>query len=189
MLAGMNTIEESLATRPLYRREYEALGAQGFFADENIELLDGKIVLVAEEGPDHAAVNRRLNRILVEAIPEDVGEVGIGNPVGLSDLSSPQPDFMVIAPSTTYRQAHPTTASLVIEVAHTSRRLDLGFKAVLYAAAGISDYWVVDLVRNEIVVHREPRGRDFGSVTHHRDGVVTALHHPRVMVDVRALLG
>jgi hypothetical protein len=101
-----------LPTRPLYRREYEALGEQGFFADEKVELLDGRIVYAAEEGSPHAAVTRRLNRLLVEAIPAEEGEVGVGNPLAISDLSEPEPDFMVVAPAATYRTAHPTTARL-----------------------------------------------------------------------------
>lgn len=188
MLAGMSESELCLPTRPLYRTEYEALGAMGFFEDERVELLDGQIVLAAEEGPAHSGVYRRLARILFDAIPAAQGEVGVGNPISLSDLSSPQPDFMVIAPSDAYIQTHPTTASLVIEVANASRRLDLGLKAVLYAAAGIPDYWVVDLVRDEIVVHREPAVKTWKSITRHREGVVTALHHPAVAVDVKALL-
>ncbi|MGI8875652.1 MAG: Uma2 family endonuclease [Egibacteraceae bacterium] len=174
--------------RPLYRREYEALGELGFFADEDVELLDGRIVIAADEGSDHAAVTRRLNRILIEGIPAAEGEVGVGNPLGLSDLSEPQPDFMVIEPRSGYRAAHPTTASLVIEVAHASRRTDLGLKAVLYAAAGIPDYWVVDLTRDDIVVHRRPAGTTFAAITRHRDGVVRPLHHPGAAVDVRDLL-
>lgn len=181
-------LDQPLRTRPLYRREYEALGAQGFFADEAVELLDGRIVLAAEEGPDHAAVNSRLTRILVEGIPADEGEVRVGNPLGISDLSMPEPDFAVVEPRPNYRAAHPTTASLVIEVARTSRRTDLGLKAVLYAAAAIRDYWVVDLVHDEIVVHREPAGTSFGSMTRHRDGVVRALRHSGVAVDVGDLL-
>src|SRR5688500_14476458 len=103
---------DSLQTRPLYRHEYEALGALGFFDDERVELLDGQVVLAAEEGPAHGGVYRRLNRILIEAIPAEEGEVGVGNPLSLSNLSSPQPDFMVVPPSFTYTQVHPTTASL-----------------------------------------------------------------------------
>lgn len=63
-----------------------------------------------------------------------------------------------------------------------------GLKAVLYAAAGIGDYWVVDLTRDELVVHREPAGTTFASITRHRDGPVTALHHPGVVIDPRHLL-
>lgn len=174
--------------RPLYRREYEALVEQGFFADEDLELLDGRIVRAAEEGPPHAGINSRLTRVLIEAIPAEEGEVRVGSPLAISDLSLPHPDFAVVAPLVSYRAAHPTTASLVIEVADSSRRTDLGFKAVLYAAAGIRDYWVVDLTRDELVVLREPAGTTFGAVTRHRDGVMRAMAHPGLAVDVRSLL-
>jgi Uma2 family endonuclease len=176
-------------TRPVYRREYEALGRQGFFDDEKVELLDGHIVYAAEEGPPHAEVCSRLNRLLVEAIPASEGTVRVGNPFALSDLSEPEPDFLVAAPRPqTYRSTHPETASLVIEVAHTSRGRDLGLKARLYAEEGVADYWVVDLARDKIVVHRDPAGDQFDAVTRHRDGVVRALHHPGVAVDVADLL-
>lgn len=184
----VSRLEEALRTRPLYRREYEALGELGFFADEKVELLDGQVVLAADEGEPHAAVNRRLTRILVEAIPADRGEIGVGNPLAMSDLSEPEPDFMVVDPVPSYFDAHPRTASLMVEVSHTSRRIDLGIKARLYAQAGLTDYWVVDLVRGEIVVHRDPQDAAYTTVTRHRDGVVRALHHPEVAVDVRRLL-
>jgi Uma2 family endonuclease len=60
--------------------------------------------------------------------------------------------------------------------------------ARLPAGGGAPDYWVVDVAREEVVVHREPAGGTFGSVTRHRDGIVRALHHPSVTVDVRELL-
>jgi hypothetical protein len=170
------------------RHALEALAAHGFFADERVELLDGRMVLAAEEGPPHAGVNSRLTRLLVEGIPAEQGEVRVGSPLAISDLSSPEPDFAVVAPGPRYGDAHPSTASLVVEVAHSSRRVDLGLKAVLYAAARIADYWVVDLVRGEIVVHREPTGRTFASVARTREGTVRPLHHPRVAVDVATLL-
>lgn len=59
----------------------------------------------------------------------------------------------------------------------------------MYAATGVPDYWVVDLTRSVVVVHRDPQGTAFRSVTAHQDGVLTALHHPGVAVDVRELLG
>jgi Uma2 family endonuclease len=185
---AVDHVDPALRTRPMYRREYEALGELGFFEAERVELLDGRVVYAADEGSDHAAVTRRLNRILVEHIPADEGEIGVGNPLAISNLSEPQPDFMVVAPRAGYRAAHPTTATLVIEVAHSSLHLDLGMKAALYAGAGIPDYWVVDLDHDEIVIHRDPVGGAFRSVTHHRQGVVRPLHHGGVVVDVRDLL-
>lgn len=82
------------------------------------------------------------------------------------------------APATTYRIAHPQTASLVIEVSRTSRRIDLGIKATLYSRAGVADYWVVDLVGDAVVVHRDPVGDAYTSVTRHTTGTITALARP-----------
>jgi Uma2 family endonuclease len=189
MLGTMSVAaEHEPQVRPLHLAEYLALDRQGFFDDEHVELLDGRIYVVADEGPPHAAINARMNRALIEGIPVDVGEVRVGSPLHISDLSSPQPDFSVVVPSTMYRAVHPTTALLVVEVAHSSRAMDLGLKATLYAAAGITDYWVVDVTRNQVVVHRDPDGPRFATVTHHDEGVVTALHVPTLAVDVGALL-
>ena len=55
-----------------------------------------------------------------------------------------------------YRDAHPSRAVLIVEVAETSYRIDREYKASLYARAGIADYWIVDLVHNTLEVHREP---------------------------------
>jgi Uma2 family endonuclease len=52
-----------------------------------------------------------------------------------------------------WRGQHPGAAdiSLVIEISDTSLGFDLGEKLALYKAAGIAEYWVVDL--NARVVH------------------------------------
>ena len=47
---------------------------------------------------------------------------------------------------------------------NTSLRMDLGPKARIYATAGIPEYWVLDVKRREIVVHREPSGSRYESV-------------------------
>ena len=188
------TETDDMSRRPIYRTEYEMLGRQHAFEDESVELLDGQIVYASEEGPPHADVAARIARLAIEAIPASEGVVRIGNPIALSDLSEPEPDLYVTTPSPGYRAAHPTTASVVVEVSQTSRRRDLGLKARLYAAAGIPDYWVVDLRNDRVIVHRDPehdagaaRSR-FASVTAHDHGTVRALHHPAFAVDVAALL-
>lgn len=176
------------AVRPIRRAEYELLGLRGAFDDEKVELLDGQIVFAAEEGPDHAEVCARLTRLLVEGIPGSRGTVRVGNPFALSDLSMPEPDFLVTEPVYSTRRLHPSQTSLVIEVAKTSRAQDLGQKAVLYAAGGVPDYWVVDLVRELVVVHRDPDGLTFRTITSHAEGTLAPLHHDGVSVDVAALL-
>lgn len=65
--------EQTLRTRPLHRREYQSLAELGLFDDEDVELLDGRIVVAAAEDPPHAGTNGRLARILIEGIPGDGG--------------------------------------------------------------------------------------------------------------------
>jgi Uma2 family endonuclease len=86
------------------------------------------------------------------------------------------------------RRGLPSSASLVIEVADSSRSYDLGVKARLYARAGIPDYWVVDPRKDRIVVHREPSPPGYRDLTPVSRGVVTAPRHPSVRVDVDQLL-
>lgn len=171
-------------TRPLYRVEYDALVEQGFLDDEGVELLEGALVYASEEGTDHAAIIRRLLRTLIETIPASEGEVGAGNPIAATDLSEPEPDLSVFPPGGAYHTHHPTQASLLIEVSNTSLRRDLTVKARIYAQAQVPDYWVVDVTKRRVIVHRDPQADGYADVTRHRDGVLRPLRHPAVEVDV-----
>jgi Uma2 family endonuclease len=144
------------AVRPLYRAEYDALVEQGFLVDEPIELIEGQLLARSPEGDRHASVIRELNRLLVEAIPATEGDIGVGNPIALSDLSEPEPDLAVFPPPDGYQGQHPSTATLLIEVAHSSLRRDRTLKRRIYAAAGVAEY---DRRPAQQRGHRSPRSR------------------------------
>jgi Uma2 family endonuclease len=55
-----------------------------------------------------------------------------------------------------FKDAHPTTAALVIEVADLSLSYDRTHKASLYAKVGIAGYWIVNWQDRRIEVHRLP---------------------------------
>ncbi len=156
--------------RPITRREFNAWGADGWFEDERVELIDGVIVAMSPEGGPHVRVVMWLNNHLARNLGED-RMVGISHPYEVSELSQPVPDVAVI---TTARFADLTdavaAADLVIEVAQTSRRRDLVVKARLYAQAAVPQYWVVDLVRRELVVHTDPRDGTYRNVVTHDEG-------------------
>ena len=79
-------------------------------------------------------------------------------PLALDAASEPEPDVAVVAGSPRdYRDAHPSTALLIVEVADTSLEFDRTTKASLYARAGIPDYWLVNLVDARVEVHRNPQ--------------------------------
>jgi Uma2 family endonuclease len=57
-----------------------------------------------------------------------------------------------------YLSSHPEPADvlLVIEISDSSLSYDQEFKLPLYAGAGISDYWIFNLVENHLEVYSEP---------------------------------
>jgi hypothetical protein len=59
-----------------------------------------------------------------------------------------------------YLDDHPTAAWLVIEVADSSLDRDRA-KATVYAAAGVLEHWLVNLVEGVFEVHAGPAGEAY----------------------------
>ena len=154
-----------LRSQPVTRRrltvaEFHRLGDAGILgADDRVELLEGQLVSMSPIGPRHALVVDALAETLVIAL-RGRAAVRIQNPVSLGRHTEPQPDVAIIRrPWHGYPAAHPGPADihLIVEVADATLTTDLGAKRDLYAAAGIAEYWVVDLERDRIHVFRRPR--------------------------------
>ncbi len=138
--------------RGMTREQYDALVDTGLLEGEHVELIDGDIVAMTPQGGEHAGAVRRLTRKLGREVP-DPWLLGVQLPLATSDTSEPEPDLALTELPAT---GHPTTAALVIEVAVTSQVMDLRVKPAIYAAAGVGEYWVVDVPAREVVVHIEP---------------------------------
>lgn len=139
------------------RATYDRMIETGILGeDDPIELLDGRLI-VAE--PKHSPHETSV-RLVAEALRPAFGEgwvISVGAPLALGGYSEPEPDVSVVRGAVRdYRNAHPTGAVLVVEVADSSLRFDRRIKAPIYAAAGIADYWLVNLVDRVVEVYREP---------------------------------
>jgi Uma2 family endonuclease len=55
-----------------------------------------------------------------------------------------------------YATQTPRVAALIVEVSDSTLFLDQTTKAELYAVAGVPEYWIVDLVNRQMIVHRDP---------------------------------
>ena len=69
----------------------------------------------------------------------------------------------MIAGTSRGSSGHPTTADLVVEVADSSLDFDTNEKRLLYARAGIREYWVVDINGRRLLVYRDPQGGDYAT--------------------------
>lgn len=136
-------------------------------------LIDGELIAVPPADENHDA-GLGLADYLLKAL---FGE-GFFVRVQLSLITNfdtdPQPDVCVVRGSPRASSRDVADALIVVEVANSSRGYDLGDKASLYAAAGVADYWVTDLIHDRVVVHRQPKP-DLSAKYGHRYAAVTAL--------------
>lgn len=162
-----------------------AMYAAGILDDDiRRELVDGVLIDMNPPGPRHAFVVQRLNRHFVVGV-EDRYDVRVQDAVLTPDAGWRSPDLMVIA-----RGEHdrlPETALLIVEVASTSRARDAG-KAATYAEAGVAEYWIVDIDRDEVLVHREPAGTTYAAIERFAPGQQIAPLIEVPPVDLAALL-
>jgi Uma2 family endonuclease len=85
----------------------------------------------------------------------------------LPNHSEPEPDIVIARlRSDDYINSHPSPADiiLVIEVADSTIKFDRETKAPLYAAAGISEYWIVNLIDDRLEIYRQPQGSIYASI-------------------------
>ncbi len=151
-----STVEPLPRLRHWKRVEYERLVELGIFQPgERLELIDGLLVVREPHGSRHAAAIRRVLAALRTALG-DAWQIDSQLPIALDDDSEPEPDVAVVPrDAAAYRDAHPSRAVLVVEVADTSYRTDRRDKTSLYARAGIADCWIVDLAHETLKVYRD----------------------------------
>jgi len=173
------------------RAEYHRMGEEGILPpDCRVELLDGEIVEMSPIGPMHSFLVEAIRHVLESGLA-DSAIVRTQQPIILDDASELEPDIAVVEKTEDrYRYAHPLANQtlLLIEVADKTLKFDLGEKLRAYARASISEYWVIDVAGQSLIVHSDPRGEAYGSVTTHAaDAVVAPKAFPSLQVDLAAL--
>lgn len=143
----------------------------GVFEGRNVILVEGEILEMPAPNPPHDTALGLADYKLKQFFgPAFWVRVQMGIVFGLR--TDPVPDIAVVTGSPRDYTTHPRTAVLIVEVSDSSLSYDRTEKASLYAAAGIADYWVVDVVGRKVEVFRSPRpdvsqpsGAGYASVT------------------------
>ena len=144
-------------TRRFSRAEYEKLIDLGVFQPgEPIELIGGELMVAEPQGTAHYTAILKTAKAL-EAAFGPGWHARTQGPLGLDDDSEPEPDVAIVPGGPDdYGRAHPSHPALTVEVAESSLGGDRQRKGSLYARAGLSDYWVLNLVDRVLEVYREP---------------------------------
>ncbi len=136
---------------------YLALVTDGAITPEDrVELLEGLIVASPPHSPTHASGIQWA----CEALTRAVGARALVRaqlPLIAGFRSVPEPDVTVVpGRKEDYLYSHPTTALLVVEAADSSTVQYRLTKGPIYAAAGIPEYWLVNLRADCVEVFRRP---------------------------------
>jgi Uma2 family endonuclease len=170
--------------------EYMAMVDAGVFDQRcRVELIEGYIVDMAPAGPEHNYVIMRFPRLFA-ALMADF-ELWIQGTLGVDRRNVFDPDFMLLRPrKLSYKKALPGPAdiALIVEVAGSSLRRDAGVKLPIYANHGIEDFWIADLDREVLVVHRKPQeGAYLDKQEFSGDSLIAPLAAPEFQIAVRAI--
>ena len=169
--------------RPLRRVEFDRMVEMGLFDNERVELLKGFIVRMSPQKSRHAGAVQYLTQFFVQALSSGRASVRVQLPLAAGDDSEPEPDIALV-PAGAYRDHHPDSAYLVIEVAETSLAADRE-KAEVYAEGGIEEYWIVDTAHDLIEVRTDIVDGVYTRVTPYRRGQLITL---RAFVDLTVLV-
>jgi Uma2 family endonuclease len=169
--------------------DYHTMVEAGLFAGRPIELLNGLIVEMPPEGPDHADTSTRLMPQLWNAARGRY-QVRAAKPISLPpNDSEPEPDIALVR-DRSYRDAHPHPEDilLVIEFSNSSLEKDTEEKRLVYAQASLAEYWVVNLKDRGIIIYREPSEGDYQSEQKVYSGNLSPLAFPDVIININQLL-
>ncbi len=150
----------TLAKRLISAVEYHKMAEVGILKPtDKVELLNGEIIKMSPIGSMHAGYVNIIDELLSDALGKKV-HINIQSPVRLDDHSEPEPDLLVLKRRKDHyltRLPRPDDVYLLIEVADSTLEKDREVKALLYAEANISEYWILNIPDKQLEVFNNPQ--------------------------------
>ena len=188
-----DAVPTSVSRRLLSADDYQRMIRFGILRDgERVELINGELLTMAALGVPHVPCVARLNywltpKLIARAI------VSVQSSFRLSSYSEPEPDITLFRfRDDFYSEQLPGAADvlLIIEVADSLLCYDHDTTVPLYAAAGISESWLVGLQQRCVTVYRDPRLDGYQSVSVQTRGTaLSPLAFPDLEMDWEDIFG
>jgi Uma2 family endonuclease len=172
------------------------MGDAGFFNGCRVQLVEGVVIETSPVTSEHATSTTLTADVLRNVFGRN-WVIRQQAPITISKFSEPNPDITVVPGKIRdFKKAHPQTATLVIEIADVTLQYDRSQKASLYAKADIADYWIVNLLDEQVEVYRRPIadaaaefGASYGDKLIFKSGdSVKPLAKPKAAIAVKDLL-
>jgi Uma2 family endonuclease len=161
--ARVTRAAEGLPRRRFTIAEVEAMVAAGVMQeDERVELIGGELVPMSPKGNQHEVVKVALLRRWFRIAPDNI-EVAPETTFVLSEDTYLEPDVVICPRAAWPKSLSGQNALLVVEIADSSLRYDMGRKAGLYASFGVRELWVIDAVKLTTRIFADPAPGGYGS--------------------------
>ena len=176
--------------------EFHDLASLPIFEGREMILVDGEILDLPPANHPHDMGIGSCQDALELVFSKNSYWIRIQMALPVGPRTDTTPDVAVVEGPRLTHLSQPTTAILVVEISDTSFDYDTGDKADLYAAAGIVDYWVLDVNDRQLLLFRDPVA-DSTSVTGFRyasiqtfspTATVSPLAAPHAIVRISDLL-
>lgn len=166
--------------------DYHRIIEAGILCDRHVELLAGEIIKVSPESPLHSDTTQVLADYLRKEL-NDLAKVREAHPITLQD-SEPETDLAIVKEKR-YNHNHPRVEDIfwLIEVSQTTLAKDKNQKKKIYAA-GIQEYWIIDLHNQELIVWRKPYQDDYQTKLTLKQGIISPVAFDEVELEVKKIL-
>jgi Uma2 family endonuclease len=169
--------------------DWHELIESGVLAERRVELLEGEIIEMSPEGPMHSSTNYSVAEYFRNLL-RDRATIREAHPITL-DNSEPEPDIAIVhSPYTNYFTRHPYPQDVywLVEISNRTLKSDLERKSITYARNGIPEYWVIDLVNKQLVVHTQPVNNFYFQIQTLTAGTITPQAFPDLAIALDKLL-
>ena len=153
---------EGLPRRRWSVAEIEEMVAKGIILeDERFELIGGEVVPMSPKGSRHEIVKAALQQHWFPRIVGTAVNLITETTLYIAEDEFLEPDFLFWPRSIPLKDVTAGSALLIVEVADTSLRYDLGRKAAAYARLGLPELWVINAQTLVSTIHRKPEAAGY----------------------------
>ena len=155
---------EGLPRRRFTVAEVEALVEVGVVEeDERVELIGGELVPMSPKRNRHEVVKTALLERWFRVSPDDC-TLTPETTFRLAEDTYLEPDIVVYARAVGLAGLTGANVLLVVEIADSSFRHDMGRKVALYASFGVRELWAIDAAGLRLRVFRRPSPEGYGEM-------------------------
>ncbi len=94
----------------------------------------------------------------------DKAIVSTQNPIHIDDYNEPEPDVALLKPREDFYTKSlpvPSDVLLLIEVSDSTVEYDRNVKKIIYAEAGVAEYWLINLKENTVERYSSPKNGNY----------------------------